>query len=93
MSKSLSYIARIQQSQLEKDASAASFQAEEANLQLQSDLNATKKELSVANRAVETAKGANPFSSKNVIDAQIKVEGLTEGVKRLEKLQSELFGA
>ena len=87
MSKSLSYIARIQQSQVEKDASAATFQAEEASLQLQSDLNATKKQLSVASRQVEAAKSANPFSSQNVITYQIQVEGLEEGVKRLEAMQ------
>jgi hypothetical protein len=92
MAKQLSYAKRLQQSQVEKDSAAVEFQVEEARLQLQSDLNATKKDLSAANRSVEVAKNATPFSAKAVIEAQVKAEGLTEGVDRLEKLQAELFG-
>jgi hypothetical protein len=34
---------------------------------------------------------ASPFSAKAVIQAQIELEAYTDGLKRLEKLEVELF--
>jgi hypothetical protein len=36
-------------------------------------------------------KRAYPFNSQNVINAQIEVESLRDGLERLYKLQKELF--
>jgi hypothetical protein len=47
--------------------------------------------LASANKTLLRVKGAYPFSSQNVVDAQIKVEELQDAIKRLEALQTELF--
>jgi hypothetical protein len=36
-------------------------------------------------------KGAYPFNASKVIELQLEVEGLEDGLKRLEKLEKELF--
>lgn len=80
--------------QLSKEGQAseeAAYKAEQADLQLQADLSATKQSLVEAKRSLTNSKKASPFNATEVIQAQIKVEQLEEGLKRLEELRTELF--
>lgn len=81
----------LSQSQTEKDQQELQFRVEEGKHQLSADLLATKRSLASANKNLLRVKGAYPFSSQNVVDAQIKVEELQDAIKRLEALQTELF--
>ena len=91
MGKPLTYKDRIQQSQEDKNQQASSHQVKQAELQLQSDILET--ELSVANAeiAVEEAKGANPFNSQALINAESTLEGYQNGLKKLQQYKAELF--
>lgn len=79
------------QSAEELNSEALLFEEGEAKLSLQSDILATKKSLSSKRRELTNAKKAFPFNSNLVIQLQVEVEGLEDGMKRLEELQKELF--
>ena len=88
---SAKYADLIQQSQQEKDQQELSLQAEQAKLDLQQDIVATKRSLAEAEIQLLRTKSSIPFNSQSVVNAQIKVEGLKEGLTRLEALNAELF--
>jgi hypothetical protein len=67
------------------------YQEDEVKLQLQSDILATKKSLGTSKKRLADEKGAYPFNASKVIELQLEVEGLEDGLKRLEKLEKELF--
>lgn len=67
------------------------FQVEESEQQLQSDMIATRKSIAAKKRSLEIAKNAFPLNSKFIIDTQVELEGLEEGLKRLTALKTELF--
>lgn len=91
MATPLKYSDRLAQSQQDKDQQDRAFQVEQAELQLQSDILATKRSLTEANSTLNTLKGAANFNSSAIIEQQGVVEGLQNGLKALEKLQKELF--
>ena len=93
MATGKSYKALLSQSQSDKDAAQIDFNVENASLQLQADVLATKKAITEATKQVETAFGSFPLNTENIKAAEIKLEGLNDGLKRLEKYQKQLFPA
>lgn len=63
---------------------------ENAKLQLAADISATRYALADKREALEVAMTTSPFDSKKIIDLQVEVENLEDGLKRLEKLQEDL---
>ena len=88
---SAKYADLIRQSQQEKDQQELSLQADQAKLDLQQDIVATKRSLAEAEIQLLRTKSSIPFNSQNVVNAQVRVEGLKEGLARLNALDSELF--
>ena len=68
-----------------------SFMVNEAKLQFDADELATKRALAVKEKELEEAKTAYPLNTKNIIDLQIEVEGLKDGIQRMGELRKE-FG-
>ena len=87
----LKYKDLLQQSQKEKDEQQVEFQVEEAQQQLQADVLATKRSLASSRQVLLAAKSARPFDSQAVINAQLQIEGLEDGLNRLNGLLAELF--
>ena len=75
----------------ELDQKEVQYAVEEAKLQLQSDILATEKLLAVKKAELEDAKCTVPLNSNNIVNLQIEVESLADGLKRLKALQKE-FG-
>lgn len=67
-----------------------SFAVEDAKLQLQSDILATKRVLESKKSDLEVAKTGYPLEPKRIIDLMNEVEAYEDGVKKLEKLSVEL---
>ena len=89
--KPLKYQDLLQQSQQEKDQQALEFQVEEAKQQLEADILATKRSLAASKQDLLKAKSAQPFDAQKIINIQIRVEGLEDGLSRLLNLMEELF--
>lgn len=87
----LKYANLLQQSQQEKDNQELEFQVEAAKQQLEADILATKRELAIENKKLLEAKSSRTFNSQKIIDVQIKIEGLQDGLARLNNLLAELF--
>ena len=85
------YKDRLQKSQQEKETEEVSFQVEEAEQQLQSDILATKKSAASKAKELNRLKDTFPLDSDAIIAAQVELEGLKDGLKRLEALKEELF--
>ena len=64
---------------------------ENAKLQLAADISATKYALADKKDELEVAMTTAPLNTKVIIDLQVEVENLEDGLSRLEKLQKE-FG-
>jgi len=91
MAKGNSYKALLSQSQSDKDQQNIDYNVDNASLQLQSDILATKKAITEANKAVSVAMGTFPFNSEAIKQAEIRLEGLEDGLKRLTRYQKDLF--
>lgn len=63
---------------------------ENAELQLAADISATKYALADKKDELEVAMTTSPLNTKTIIDLQVEVENLEDGLKRLEKLQEDL---
>lgn len=87
----LKYVDLLQQSQEDLQSEEIQYQANQAKLQLSSDILQTEQSLSNAKKEITEAKRAQPFDSLNVINAQIKEEALQKGLDALNALQEELF--
>ena len=70
---------------------AVSFEVEKAKLQLNSDILATEQSLVNKKAELEDAKCTVPLNSMNIVNLQIEVESLEDGLKRLKALAKE-FG-
>jgi archaellum component FlaC len=79
------------QTQDQKDQQELQFRVEEGEHQLSADLLATRRSLAAAKADLLKTKGSYPLNTKNIVDSQLKVEGLEDGIKRLEALKAELF--
>lgn len=64
---------------------------EDASLQLQSDILATRRALASYQASLKTAKSAVPYNTGNIMDAMQLVEGTERGLIKLEELKKELF--
>ena len=67
------------------------FKVEEAKLQLQSNILATKQSIAKAEASLELAKHTYPLDAEAIVECQLKLESYTDGLKRLETLMTELF--
>ena len=63
---------------------------ENAKLQLAADISATRYALADKKEDLEIAMSTSPLDSKKIINLQVEVENLEDGLKRLEKLQEDL---
>ncbi len=87
-----SYLQRIS---IDKDAQSkeqAKADAQDAKIQLESDLMAAKRALNSAQRDLEVAKGSKPFDVNDVLAAQQTVEATQADVEAITALKEELFG-
>ena len=84
-------LALRQQSEQEKELVEVQYQAKEADLQLSADILATERSLATKEHELIAAMGAFPFNSANIISLQVDVEGLKDGLTRLNKLKTDLF--
>ena len=89
--KSSQYAKSLQKSSQEIESAEIGFKVKSAELQLQSDVLATKQSLAGKEKELARAKGAYPLNAQVIINLQIEVEGLNDGLKRMEALQEELF--
>ena len=69
---------------------AVSFEVEKAKLQLNAEILATEQSLVSAKNKLTDVMCTVPFSPINVVNAQIEVESLEDGLKRLKNLKKEL---
>ena len=86
-----SYLQRIS---IDKDAQSkeqAKADAQDAKIQVESDLMAAKRSLNQAQRDLESAKSAKPFDVNEVLDAQRLVEETQADVESITALKAELF--
>ena len=66
------------------------FMVEETKLQLQSDILATKRDLEKAKANLASLKNDYPLNPQAIIEVQLNVESLEDGLKRLDTLSNEL---
>ena len=67
------------------------YAVENAKLQLQSDILATESALADKKAELDEAKTTYPLDSLNIVNLEIEVENLEDGLLRLKKLKDE-FG-
>ena len=65
------------------------FAVNEAKLQYQADRLATEKSLATKKAELEVAKTTSPLNMSNIINLQIEVESLEDGLKRMDALAKE----
>ena len=75
----------------ELDQKEVEYAVSEAKLQLSADILATEKSLASKRAELQDAKTSVPLNATNIVNLQIEVEGLEDGLKRLKNLQEE-FG-
>ena len=78
-------------SQEETSTQEVVFAVEDAKLQLQSDVLATKKSLESKKAELQDAKTTYPLDAKKIVDLIMDIEGLEKGITLLVALQKE-FG-
>ena len=66
-----------------------SFMVNEAKLQFEADELATKRALATKQKELDEAKMTYPLDTNRIINLQIEVEGLEDGIKRMGKLRKE----
>ena len=91
MATSLKLQQLLQQSSEEKKEQDVQFQVKQAALQLESDILATSQSLAKAEKTRATTVISELFSAGEIINADISIEGLKDGLKRLNALKTELF--
>lgn len=67
------------------------FMVNEAKLQFEADLLATQRALATKEKELSEAKMAYPLNTNAIINLQIEVESLKDGIKRMNALKKE-FG-
>lgn len=75
----------------ELDQKEVEYAVSEAKLQLSADILATEKSLASKRAELQDAKMTVPLNATNIVNLQIEVEGLEDGLNRLKNLQKE-FG-
>ena len=87
--KSSKLVDLLQQSKEQKDQKGIQSRVSRAKLQLQSNILATKESLEAKQEALEGVILTGNWVA--VVQAQVEIEGLEDGLRRLEKLETELF--
>ncbi len=86
-----SYRALISRTEEEFINDEVDLRVEEAHQQLQLDRSATKRELLKAKKRLAEAESDYPFQTEAVVNAELKVEGLEKGLKKIEAIEARLF--
>ena len=76
-------------SEEELNQQEVSYMVDEAKLQFDADVLNTKRALATKKAELEEAKTSYPIDTLNIINLQIEVESLEDGLKRLETLKKE----
>ena len=76
-------------SEEELNQQEVSYMVDEAKLQFDADVLNTKRALATKKAELEEAKTSYPLDTLKIINLQIEVESLEDGLKRLEILKKE----
>ena len=87
----LKYRDLLLQSSQEKEAQEVEFKVEEMQQSLDADILATKKSLAGEKASLIRLKSNFPLNAQDIIDTQLRIESLEDGLKRLGLLKAELF--
>ena len=87
----LKYKELLLQSSQEKELQEVEFRVEEMQQSLEADILATKRSLASERATLVRHKSQFPLRAQCVIDSQIKIESLEDGLARLNALKEELF--
>ena len=87
----LSYTDRLGKSDGERQSADRQFAADQKQLQLSSDILATKKSLSEKQQSKEEMLGSESLDFDRLIKLDGEIEGLQSGLDRLVAYQEELF--
>jgi hypothetical protein len=88
----MKYLDLISQDEKKVDKQQLEHLAAETSLNLQKDLLDYTKQVSIAKRALDSAKASKSFSTANVINCMREVEEAEQTVEEIKALQKELFG-
>ena len=87
----LKYKDLLLQSSEQKEAQEVEFKVEEMQQSLDADILATKRSLASEKASLVRLKSSFPLNVQAVIDTQLRIESLEDGLKRLGDLKAELF--
>lgn len=87
----LKYKDLLLQSAQEKEIQEVEFRVEEMAQSLEADILATKRSLASERATLVRYKSNFPLNAQYVIDSQIRIESLEDGLARLNALKQELF--
>lgn len=78
-------------SESEQSQKDVEYMVKDAKLQFEADILATQRELDTKKAEFEDAKCEYPLNTQDLINLQIEIEALEDGLNRLNKLKEE-FG-
>lgn len=87
----LKYKELLLQSSQEKELQEVEFRVEEMQQSLEADILATKRSLASEKASLVRYKSQFPLNAQNVVNVQVKIESLEDGLARLIALKEELF--
>lgn len=87
----LKYKDLLLQSAQDKELQEVEFRVEEMAQSLEADILATKRSLAGERATLVRYKSQFPLAAQYVIDSQIRIESLEDGLARLIALKEELF--
>lgn len=87
----LKYADLLQQSQQDKEGQEVAYKVKKAKLDLQADILATEQSLAEKQACLVRVKSEFPLAPQRIIDIEIEIEGLEDGLARLQALEEELF--
>jgi hypothetical protein len=87
----LKYKDLLLQSSQDKELQEVEFRVEEMQQSLEADILATKRSLAGERATLVRYKSQFPLMAQYVIDSQIRIESLEDGLARLNALKQELF--
>ena len=87
----LKYRDLLLQSAQDKELQEVEFRVEEMQQSLEADILATKRSLAGERATLVRYKSQFPLMAQYIIDSQIRIESLEDGLARLNALKQELF--
>ena len=85
------YQGNLLKSEKSKEQEQVGFMVEEQEQLLAGTILKTRQLIAGSNKTLSTLKDAYPLNPQAIIDEQINLEGLQDGLARLVALQEELF--